>query len=204
MAANHDKQATQENLGKAGGGLPIYEALFLRYALMPFLRGALSWERAMSMFESEGEKALKLVKPMSREKLFEKALIPKVFGIEDNSRYYSPAMTLWHLIFVGEAIQKGLIELSHGRAIDITVKIENFKPFVEIEDDIVLRYEQFLSNFRSTIQANIGDKNSRTFHIHPWFGKLYPHGWLALAAAHQLVHRRQIEAIVNECRKGLK
>ena len=196
MAIDNDEQMIQKTLGKAGGGLPKREALLLKYAIMPTLRTLLDGERAVSIFESEGEKILKLAKQLSHDELFTRVLIPKVFAIEDNSRYYSVAMVLWHLVYVGEAIQNGVIDLSHGKDIELVVKIENFKPFVEIGGDIVERFESFLSGFGRNVFANAGDINSLAFHRQPWFGELNPKGWLVLAMAHQLIHRRQIEVIV--------
>lgn len=46
-------------------------------------------------------------------------------------------MVLLHLICVGEVLQEGIVSLSKNEKINFTVKIENFKPFVEIDEDIV-------------------------------------------------------------------
>lgn len=190
----------QNSLGKAGAGLPKFQAYFLRHIGFPMLRQFMSWDRALESFEAEGRKVLQLVAGLEQEQLNTKVLVPKTFGIEDNSRYYSAAMVLWHLIYVGETIRDGVTSLSRGETLDFTVKIENFKPFVDISPNIVNDYQAFLSTYRPTLNKNVQDRNRPNYHSHPWFGPLNPHGWLVLNAVHQLIHRRQLENII----KGLK
>lgn len=188
----------QQTLGKAGAGLPKLHALFLRYVGFPLLRLFFSWERAYALFESEGELILKYAKTLNEEALFTKVLVPKIFGIEDNSRYYSAAMVLWHLTYVDRTIRDGILSLSRGENIDFTVKIATYKPFVEIGTDVVGNFEEVLTNFRPTIESQIQKHNIANYHAHPWFGPLNPYGWLVMAALHQRVHRRQLEAILQD------
>lgn len=159
------------------------------------------WNMGMKLFEYEGKKILKSVKALDRETLFKKVLISKTLGIEDNSRYYSPAMVLWHLIYVGQTIQEGIISLSKNEALDFVVKIEDFKPFVEIKNTIVDEYEVFLNKYRINIETNIQSKNINNFHAHPWFGPLNPHQWLIMSAVHQVVHGRQLRKILEPISK---
>ncbi len=186
----------QNKLEKAGHGLPKTVAIFLRHIGFPLLKSFISWNNALRFFEYQGEEILNLVKDLSKDKLFKKVLIPKIFGIEDNSRYYSPAMVLWHLIYVGECLQEGIVNLSKNEKINFTVKIENFKPFVEINEDIVERYENFLNNYRKFIETNVKNKYINNCHSHPWFGCLNPKEWLVMSAIHQMVHQRQIKKIL--------
>ncbi len=195
MQSEEDKKI-QDQLESAGKGLPAIDALFLRYIGFPLLKMFMSWNAGMNLFEREGRRILKDVKALDKETLFEKVLIPKTVGIEDNSRYYSPAMVLWHLIYVGNSIQEGIISLSKGEKLDFVVKIENFKPFVEIDSDIVEKYERFLSSYRETLEANVKDRRIRNYHAHPWFGPLNPHQWLIMSAVHQVVHGRQLRKIL--------
>jgi hypothetical protein len=188
----------QENLECAGNGLPAIDALFLKYIGFPIIKKIMPWNIGMRLFEHEGRKILDSVKPLDDEVLFRKVLIPKTFGIEDNSRYYSPAMVLWHLIYVGQTIQEGIVSLSKNEELDFVVKIENFKPFVEISDNIVDEYEVFISNYKINIESNVKEKHIQNFHPHPWFGPLNPHQWLIMSAVHQIVHARQLKKILKE------
>ena len=195
MQTKEDKQI-QSNLESAGKGLPSIETLLLKHVAFPLLKTTLSWNMGMKLFEAEGEKILHAVRQLDHDVLFKKVLIPRVLGIEDNSRYYSPAMVLWHLIYVGNAIQAGIVGLSKNESVDFVVKIENFKPFVEISDNIVDEYELFLHNYRSDIENNIQNKYIKNYHAHPWFGPLNPHQWLVMSAVHQIVHGRQLRKIL--------
>lgn len=195
MQTEEDKRI-QEQLESPGKGLPALDALFLRYVAFPLFKIFVPWETAMGFFEREGQKILDAVKVLDQDRLFKKVLIPRIMGIEDNSRYYSPAMVLLHLIYVGKTIQDGIISLSRNEKLDFVVKIKDFKPFVEISPDIVSEYESFLQGYRKTIEANVHDRYIRNYHAHPWFGPLNPHQWLIMAAVHQLVHGRQMRKIL--------
>jgi len=122
MRSEEDRNI-QNKLENAGNGLLGLDAFFLKYIGFPILKTFLSWNMGMKLFEYEGKMILRNVKDLDKETLFKKKLISKIFGIEDNSRYYSPAMVLWHLIFVGETIQEGIINLSKNEKFDFVLKI---------------------------------------------------------------------------------
>ncbi len=88
-----EDEKIQNNLDSAGKGLPVIEALFLRHIGFPLMKTIVSWDRGMKFFEYEGEKILNAVKELDDATLFKRVLIPRVAGIEDNSRYYSPRIT---------------------------------------------------------------------------------------------------------------
>jgi hypothetical protein len=196
MQTEEDKQI-QNSLERAGNGLPSIDAILLKHVGFPILKSFVSWDKGMDFFEHEGKKIVNSSRGVNDDTLFKKVLISKTLGIEDNSRYYSPAMVLWHLVYVGETIREGIISLSKGEKIDFTVKIEDFKPFVEIEKNILEKYELFLSNYRSSIEQNVEDRYIKNYHAHPWFGPLNPKQWLIMSALHQWVHGRQIRKILE-------
>ena len=192
-----DSQEIIEGLGKAGGGLSKGRGLFLKYLGFPLLNSLISWKRALDIFEREGEKIINLSKSVDDKKLFERVLVPKLFGLEDNSRYYSVAMVLEHLLIVGSALQQRIPLLSQGKSLDVEIKIEKYKPYVEIESDIIEVYEDFLKDFRKTLEENVENIYLDNWHEHPWFGRLKAKEWAVMGAIHQIVHRRQIEAIIK-------
>jgi hypothetical protein len=77
---------------------------------------------------------------------------------------------------------EGMIGFSRNEHLDVVVKIENFKPFVEIGKDIVNEYEVFLNEYRQNIERNVKRKHIRSYHDHPWFGPLNPYQWLIMSA----------------------
>ena len=196
--STEDSRVLIEGLGKAGGGLSRGRAFFLRYFGFPLLNSVVSWERALGIFEKEGEKILSLARSVDKDKLFERVLVPKLFGLEDNSRYYSVAMVMEHLLIVGNALQKRIPLLSQGKKLEKEVKIKEYKPYRKIEDTVVEQYEIFLHGFKKEIEENIDDIYLENRHEHPWFGELKAKEWAVMGAIHQIVHRRQIEAIMKE------
>ncbi len=70
-----DSQELIEGLGKAGGGLSRGRAFFLRHLGFPLLNSIISWERALDIFEKEGEKVLSLARSMEKDTLFERLLV---------------------------------------------------------------------------------------------------------------------------------
>ena len=195
--STQDSQELIEGLGKAGGGLSTGRAFFLRHVGFPFLNSIVSWDRALKIFEKEGEKVLSLARSMEKSKLFERVLVPKLFGLEDNSRYYSVAMVLEHLLVVGTALQNRIPSLSQGKSLDKEIKIEDYKPYMEIDDGIIDEYEIFLHSFRKELEENVDNIYLENRHEHPWFGELKAKDWSVMGAIHQIVHRRQIEAIIR-------
>ena len=195
MQTEEDKQI-QNSLERAGNGLPSIDAIFLKHVGFPILKTIVSWDKGLDVFEREGKRIIDSLIDVNNDVLFKKVLISKTLGIEDNSRYYSPAMVLWHLIYVGETIQEGIISLSKGEKLDFTIKIENFKPFVEIEKNILEKYELFLLSYRSSIEQSVEDRHLKNYHAHPWFGPLNPQQWVIMSALHQWVHGRQIRKIL--------
>ena len=193
-----DSQDIIGELGKAGGGLSKTRGVFLKYVGFPVLNTLITWQRALDIFEKEGEKVIKLANSLEDKQLFERILVPTLFGLEDNSRYYSVAMVLEHLIIVGSALQERIPLLSQGKSLDMEVKIEKYKPYVEIESNIIETYTQFVQNFRKIVEAQVEDVYIDNHHKHPWFGNLKPKEWAVMGAIHQMVHRRQIEAIIEK------
>jgi len=192
-----DSKELLPQLDQAGAGISPSRRWMGKYILFPLLRRSLTWDRTWKLYEKEGKKILRLAKSLDHEELFERVLVPPLFGLEDNSRYYSVAMVLIHLLIVGEALVQRIPVLSRGIKLSDRVKIEDVKPYTEIPEDIVERFERFLQSYRRRLERNLGDIHIDNTTPHPWFGKLNPKGWSTLGMVHQIVHRRQIETIVD-------
>jgi len=196
---NDSKEIIKE-LGESGAGVYKIIKVSGQYILFPLLNSLISWDKAWDIFDKEGQKILKLVSEVEKEQLFQRVLVPKLFGLEDNSRYYSIAMVIEHLLMVGMALQTRVPLLSRGKKLNKHVKIEDVKPYREIDEDIVEKFEEFLSTYREKLDKNVEDIHIDNTSLHPWFGEFNPKQWSLLAFVHQIVHRRQVEAIL----KGLK
>ncbi len=196
MYAEDSKQLIP-TLERAGAGISNPKRLFATYMMFPLLDTTISWERAWDIYDSEGQKILQLASALDNESLFKRVLVPKLFGLEDNSRYYSVAMVLQHLLSVGEALQKRIPPLSHGKKLDGHVAIEDVKPYTHIDETIVTQFADFLQGYRSNMEKNLGDIHIDNTSEHPWFGAFNPKQWSILGMVHQIIHRRQIEAIIE-------
>jgi len=193
-----DSQEFIKKLGKSGGGLSPLRLFFAKYVLFPILHHFLSWEKAWDIFDKEGRKIVELSSALDKEKLFERVLVPKLFGLEDNSRYYSVAMTVKHLLMVGGSLQVLIPILSKGENFTKRGKIEDVKPYKEIDENIVDNFKEFILSYREKLEKNIDNIYIDNSSIHPWFGEFNPKQWSVLAVVHQVVHRRQIEAILKK------
>ena len=197
MMQEKDSKEIITTLEEAGRGISETKRLLAKHLMFPLLNRFVSWDKAWDRYDKEGEKIVMLASGLDREQLFERVLVPKLFGLEDNSRYYSVAMVIKHLLIVGNALQNRIPVLSRGEKLDGNVKIEDVKPYTEIEDDIVEQFGAFLSSYREILDRNVEDIYIDNTSAHPWFGEFNPKEWSILGMVHQTVHRRQIEAIIE-------
>jgi len=192
-----DSSELIETLGSAGAGIPHFTRIAGQYALFPLLNRFISWERAWDIYDREGAKIVAMASGLTREQCFERVLVPKLFGLEDNSRYYSVAMVVEHLLIVGKALAQRIPLLSRGVTLPDQVKIEDVKPYTEIDENIVEAFTDFMASYREKLNADVENIHIDNTSDHPWFGPFNPKQWSILGMVHQIVHRRQIEAILE-------
>jgi hypothetical protein len=192
-----DSSEIIKSLEKAGTGISPTKRLAAQYIMFPILNYLISWEKAWEIYDQEGEKIVRMASSLSQEQLFKRVLVPRLFGLEDNSRYYSVAMVIEHLLIVGKALQVRIPILSQGKELKGHVKIEDVKPYTQIDTNIVEAFQTFLSSYREELEIHTGDIHIDNTSEHPWFGEFNPKQWSILGMVHQIVHRRQIEAIIK-------
>jgi hypothetical protein len=180
-----------------GAGLPWYQAMMGRYVLLPWTSFTHSWRRASLRFVREGKEILRLAGALPVERADMRVLVKGVLGIEDSSRYWSVAMTLEHLIIVGDKMAEIIVALSHEREPSERVDIAAVKPPGGLPaGEAIPAFEDFLQRYERRTSVSIGSPRARRRLIHPWFGPITAHRWHCLAAMHQGIHRRQVAAIV--------
>jgi hypothetical protein len=178
-----------------GAGLRSWEQVAVRRIIFPFFRVNTSWEGAQRQFEREGERILSQCGDLPTELLFKRVLVPRLFGIEDSSRYWSPAMVLEHLTMVGTRMGEIIVALSRHRPARPIVDMKDMKPSGRAAEDIVQQFGVFLKVFADAMEERVQDRRSECRCRHPRFGSLDAHGWCCLAALHQRLHRRHLNAI---------
>ncbi len=185
-------------LGEPGAGLPFYEWALAKYIIFPYRFLTVSKDQAISDFAEESKKILQIAGTLSKEEFCEKRLVRRQRGMEDNSRFWSVAMAVEHLIIAGTSIRSVLIALSKGETNLPPGSIKNMKPNPDVAPtDLLTRFEQMTEKFTRTASTAKLEAFPDATYTHPWFGPLTAKQWLVFAAPHQKVHRAQIEEIVR-------
>jgi len=187
-------------LAPPGAGIPWTDRLLGHLFLRPFVAEKTPWQTSTERFLKNHSKILKELEGLSPDQLNAKILVPPQKGLEDSSRFWSVAMTLEHLLIVGNRIQTGIIELSTGRTINEKVDIAKVKPQGSKDlGHLLSDFKNFAENTPKIIASQIQDQNSKAKYYHPWFGSLSMTGWYWLLAMHGGIHLQQI----REIKKGL-
>ncbi|MBX9951096.1 MAG: hypothetical protein K2Y39_18140, partial [Candidatus Obscuribacterales bacterium] len=92
-------------LGKPGAGLPFYEWFIAKYLLFPQRFRTTDNAQAIAAFAEESNHVIRIVSQLAPGQLAEKRLIRRLRGLEDNSRYWSIAMAIEHMIIAGTSLR---------------------------------------------------------------------------------------------------
>ena len=184
---------------KAGAGLPEIERLFIRVFLVPIVRVTMNWTISRLLIKREIKIIQKLLNNISNKQLQQKMSIQRTFAIEDNSRQFSVNEVLEHLVIAGTLVKNVIETLSKEKEVDFDIKIENVKP-KENKENQLKYFLEFYQDYDKFIK-NLPKKQSKTTKAHPWFVKFNNFDWNIFMFMHTFIHRRQIEAILNELKR---
>jgi hypothetical protein len=191
-------QNTQVLLAPSASGPPVPQVSF-RDSLFSSFRPRVSWNEATEIFQAEGLKVLRLVEALPGRLLCRPTRIEPLPGIADGCCRWSAEMVLEHLIEVGAVYGQIAIELSNGERprgdLDLARKPSGGRGLQIVKD-----FRAFLGDYAAALREDARDPNSTLAFPHPRYGPLTAHGWHALAAFHQGLHRRQMERIVGGLR----
>lgn len=185
----------EPKLDKPGAGLPFPQNLVVRYILGPSLSRKNSWEKNAEVFELETQKIQGLVKQFRASDLNKKTLVPKMRGIEDSSRFWSPVMTLEHMLIVGKNIGNVVIQLSQENVPNQKVDIAAVKPHSEPEQERILQEFSQFHSLAHKVLTQVKNREARSSLLHPWFGPFTAQQWFWLLGVHQGIHRNQLRKI---------
>jgi len=184
-------------LAAPGAGLPLLEAWVVRLFGRSALRRRFTRETALADLEQTAERLLQRTAPLSAEQLATPKLIPRLRGLEDSSRFWSPSMVLEHLCLTGRPMAQVVILLSHGGHSDRRVSTAAVKPVGR--DPLAVR-EEFAAihrGLRQQLAASAGNQWEGPTHVHPWFGALNATDWLRLMASHLRLHEAQLDLLLE-------
>lgn len=186
-------------LDKPGAGVPWLERAYLRYYMKPFVAARSDWDKNWENFDYINTRLFEKIHGLTPAQLEQQILVPRLSGLENSSRYWSIAMTLEHLIIVGEKQKTLITALSQGitppgRGDTATVKPKGGKP----GDQQLAEYRAFIATLRPTLDPlKAAALKSRTRFPHPWMDKINARQWQWLYPAHTHVHYQQIKEIVK-------
>lgn len=189
----------EPKLAPPGAGLPRVELMVAR-TLFRWRKATLSRQEFAARFAAERARIRSQVSAASPEELRQRALIERVRGLEDSSRYWSVLMTLEHLRIVHRGVQHTIKMLAREKTIDRVVSTAAVKPAADVTEKVIEDYEASCDALIEETAA-IRNLRTKTRHAHPWFGLLDAFGWHALAAGHLAIHRMQIDRILETQRK---
>lgn len=153
-------------------------------------------ERALERFHGEAERVVSLVTPLTEEEGRRPVLVKRLRGMEDSSRYWSPYMIVQHLVIVDRAMLMMIRLISSGKTTDRKSGTADVKPSPNAGPEAVDEFRTLLVRWQETL-SEIPDLRGGSRHPHPWFGPLNAHEWLAVAAQHHGIHRRQMEMVLR-------
>jgi uncharacterized damage-inducible protein DinB len=177
-----------------GAGLPWVENRIARI-LLGAKRAFGTPTAFAAQFRNERQKIEELIRSCDGAAFSRRVLIPRLPGLEDSSRYWSVAMTLDHLRIVNHAFVGILSALAAGNIPLGEASTAAVKPRADVGIEVIAAYEKSCDALLSCV-AGIADFKTQARFPHPWFGPMDAHGWLALAAGHMGIHRRQIAKIL--------
>jgi hypothetical protein len=186
--------ANEPNLAPPGAGLPTAELVVARIMFARRLKKG-SRESFVEAFQREKEKIRALIRDRDTELLGKRALIERVRGLEDSSRFWSVWMTLEHLRIVHAGIARTISDLGADKTPPGKVSTAAVKPSASVTSAVLPEFEKSCDNLLDAA-ATVPNLKTKLRHEHPWFGPLDAFGWLALAAGHIAIHREQIERIL--------
>ena len=185
-------------VGKPGGGLPFYEWFIAKYFLLPRAYRDTTLADARKFFELETEKIIKLSKTIDAESAKKRVLIPRLRGLEDNSRYWSFAMAVDHLRIVGTGLTGVILDLTMGGSKRKAVLIEDVKPDPGVELTTAIDgFKKMTDQFLGDIAISEIDNYPEVRFEHPWFGPMNARQWYVLSGWHQAIHRQQMKEIIK-------
>jgi len=182
-------------LARPGAGLPAPELLFSQW-LLAFVRATSSRASALRRFLREARRICRLVGPLEDGVGGRQVLVPRLMGLEDSSRFWSPFMVVEHLIIVDSNMFRIITDLVAGRPHPDEARIENFKPSPTAGRACLVVFEQLVAEFVAMV-PQWPNLHTQCRHTHPWFGPLDAQGWFCLAGIHHAIHRRQLERILR-------
>jgi hypothetical protein len=182
------------SLAPPGAGVPWPE-LVLGRVLFGSLRMMWSREVALQRFVKTGRRIVGRIRILNDEAGSQRVLVPRLTGLEDSSRHWSPFMIAQHLFIVNRDGLAIIEALGAGRLPAGEVRTAGLKPQPGASRSVVSDLEKIIAAYELLPFTPGWSGPAR--HRHPWFGPLSAHGWLCLVAMHHTIHERQLRHVLR-------
>lgn len=187
-------EGIQAGLGKPGAGIPWLEQKIGGFLLRRYA-GKRRREEALEDFGDSAGEVLGLVESLDEARGRARVLIPRLRGIEDSSRYWSPYMIVEHLCLVDGPVLGLMRLLSAGKTTDRRSGPADVKPSPEAGPESLGKLRGIVAEWREHLPP--ADKlNASKEHPHSWFGGLNAHQWLCMGVMHHRIHLKQLQAVL--------
>lgn len=182
-------------LAPPGSGLPWPELVVGR-VMFRALRLAWSREAALRRFVGKGRRLAVILRGLNDDTGARRVLVPRLMGLEDSSRHWSPFMIARHLCIVNGDALAIIRALCADRTPEGHVTMAGLKPSPDAGRTAVDELERLIGAYEREIPVLAGWPGAGR-HAHPWFGPLDAHGWLCMTAMHHGIHARQLKCVLR-------
>jgi hypothetical protein len=185
-------------LGPPGGGLPFHEWFVAKFLILPQYFRKYDWKMALNWLREETRRINELMEPLSDAESTKRVLVPKLRGLEDNSRYWSALMAIEHLIIVNSKMHELITSLLCDETPTGEATIQAVKPEGAWTDkaQAMEKFNEITNAFMTDFHPLNPDAGTAKYK-HPWFGPLDRKQWLIFAALHTAIHRSHIKHIID-------
>lgn len=185
------------SLAPPGAGIPTIERVVGGLQLK-WLCFSCDVKATLAIIADERDRITQLTQGTPATAAAQRVLIPRLPGLEDSSRDWSEWMTLDHLCIVNTQIAGVISLLIQGQTpLGPGASTAAVKPRTTadeaVREQFHLSCDQLLASASEWLPGE--NRHLRVRYRHPWFGELDARQWLAMAAMHLGIHRRQIVSI---------
>jgi hypothetical protein len=183
------------HLAPPGAGLPKIER-FVANLMIRWSAARTSRDQAASTFGAERATILNLLQGRDEATLSKPILIPRLPGLEDSSRYWSPLMVADHLRIVNREIAEVITQLGQGKVRERPASIAGVKPSPTVTATVIAEFDRGCDEFHAAVGA-VRDLKTAPKFAHPWFGAMDAATWHFMAGFHMRLHRKQMQLILS-------
>jgi|GEM_PF-3777953 len=180
--------------------LPWHQQLVMRLYMGPFVASSSEIKKNREVYQSFSQKIIDLGAGIPFSQHSVPVLVPAQVGLLDDTRYWSIAMTLEHLLKLDAKTKEIILKLARGEAPNIKVTPKNVAPTGKMDPEKVFAdFKAFVPTHLDEIDELLVASKSELTEVHPIFGPFTARQWYWSLATRTSLRYRQLKNI----RRGL-